>query len=140
MNCKLICIPFILLAACFSVNAQIGDTAAPGSSFLATASVGIDSTIGITNLPVCTPANYACNTPASLNYIFIGAGNWDVPENWTNSLIPPATLNQNYQIIIDPKGTSDCILNVRQIISTGAKLTVLPGKKLKVLKGELIKN
>jgi len=49
--------------------------------FLAQASVGTSNALGASSLPVCTPKSYECNTPASSNYIFIGAGNWNMPEN-----------------------------------------------------------
>jgi hypothetical protein len=65
-------------------------------------------------------------------YSFTGTGNWDVASNWANNAIPPSPLPSCYEIIIDPQIDGECILNVIQILSPGAKLTVLPGKKFRV--------
>ena len=61
-------------------------------------------------------------------YTFTGDGNWDVPGNWANNKIPPATLPAGDEVIIDPITNGHCILNISQHISLGAKLTVANGK------------
>jgi hypothetical protein len=60
-------------------------------------------------------------------YEFTGVGNWDVPANWKNNVVPPSPLPAGYEIIINPTGGS-CILNVTQILSPGSKLTVVSNK------------
>ena len=70
-------------------------------------------------------------------YNFTGSGNWDIAANWKNNIIPPAALPACSEILINPTGNAECILNVPQTISTGAKITVTAGKKLKVA-GNLI--
>jgi len=67
-----------------------------------------------------------------LIYTFIGSGNWSIAGNWLSNELPPATLTAGYQIIIDPSGTNECVLDVPQIISTGASITISAGKKFRV--------
>jgi hypothetical protein len=69
-------------------------------------------------------------------YTFTGNGNWDVANNWSNNLIPPATITGNATIIIDPPANGECVLNVQQYINNGANFKVVEGKKFRVL-GEL---
>lgn len=69
---------------------------------------------------------------ANNTYTFTGAGNWDIPANWTNSLIPPSVLPSCSQIIIDPPLGQECILNVTQTISPGAKIRVMTNKKFRI--------
>jgi hypothetical protein len=74
----------------------------------------------------------------SLNsYTFTGNGNWNVPSNWSSNAIPPPNLPSCSEILIDPVGSGECILNLVQHISTGAKITVKTGKKFRVT-GNLI--
>jgi hypothetical protein len=66
-------------------------------------------------------------------YTFTGSGNWNVAANWANNNMPPNPLPAGKEIIVQPAGTGECILNVPQTISAGATLTVPAGKKLRVL-------
>ena len=70
------------------------------------------------------------------SYIFIGGGNWDIAGNWYYNTIPPSSLPAGSMILIDPSGV-ECILNVPQTILTGASITIMTGKKLRIL-GSLI--
>jgi len=74
---------------------------------------------------------------ASNTYTFTGTGNWDVPSNWSNNTIPPSVLPACSQIFIDPPMGEECILNVTQTISQGAKITVMSNKKFRI-PGDLI--
>ena len=65
-------------------------------------------------------------------YTFIGSGNWTTATNWTNAEVPPANLPAGDQVIIYPAGNNECILNINQVISAGAKLHVLGNKKMTV--------
>lgn len=65
-------------------------------------------------------------------YSFIGSGNWSNPSNWSNSIIPPAILPSCEEIVINPSGNTECILDITQTISAGAKLTVVTGKKFRI--------
>ncbi|MEO5893135.1 MAG: cohesin domain-containing protein [Ferruginibacter sp.] len=65
-------------------------------------------------------------------YNFTGAGNWDIAANWKDNAIPPAVLPTCSEIVINPSGTNESVLNVPQTISSGAKMTVIAGKKLRV--------
>lgn len=57
-------------------------------------------------------------------YRFTGNGNWDNANNWLNNTIPPSVLPHDSEIIISPAEGGLCILNVPQIISHAAKITV----------------
>jgi len=66
--------------------------------------------------------------PVNFTYTFNGNGNWSVASNWSNNLVPPSTLSANNSIVIDPVIGGQCILNVTQHISSGATITIMPGK------------
>lgn len=69
---------------------------------------------------------------SSWKYIFNGNGNWTVPSNWKDKIVPPETLPGTQEIWIDPITNGECLLNVNQHISTGARITVKPGGHLRV--------
>ena len=131
MLSKIIIILSLLITLSVESKAQLGNSS-PGNIDLANTSIGKSNAFGQSTLPNCTPMNYACNTPASSTYVFTGNGDWRVPENWLNNLIPPSSLMPDFEIIIDPEGTGEAVLNVRETILSGAKLTVLAGKRLRV--------
>jgi len=68
----------------------------------------------------------------TIGYTFTGKDNWSDAANWTNNTKPPAILPAGNEIIINPIGDGECIINQPQTISSGAKITVITGKKLKV--------
>ena len=80
-------------------------------------------------------ASYVGSLPSPL-YNFNGNGNWDDPANWTNHIVPPATLSSGSEIIIDPAIGGQCLLNIPFTVSTGAKLTVNASKKF-IVQGNL---
>jgi murein DD-endopeptidase MepM/ murein hydrolase activator NlpD len=65
-------------------------------------------------------------------YTFIGSGNWSVPPNWSNNNRPPAILPAGSEIMIAPVAGGECVVNEVQTINTGAKITVAPGKQLRL--------
>lgn len=65
-------------------------------------------------------------------YTFTGNGNWNVAANWSNNSIPPSPLPKYSEIIINPAGNGQCILNVPMTIPKGDKITVQAGKKFSV--------
>lgn len=67
-----------------------------------------------------------------IRYTFTGNGNWDLADNWSNGSIPPSTLSAGSAIIINPAGNGECLLNVQQIIASGASIIVKENKKLKM--------
>jgi hypothetical protein len=69
---------------------------------------------------------------ALLTYTFTGNGNWNVASNWLNNAIPPTQLPSNAQVIINPAGTGECVLNIQQYILPGATIKVMPGKKFRI--------
>lgn len=78
-------------------------------------------------------------TSPNVTYTFNGNGNWNIPTNWVSNVIPPANLPSGSSIIIDPVAGGKCVLNITQIISPGANLTVNPGKSF-VVPGSLVRN
>jgi hypothetical protein len=58
---------------------------------------------------------------------FTGSGNWNVPANWKNNLVPPSPLPAGAEILINPTG-GNCILNVPQLLAPGSKITVINSK------------
>ncbi len=70
-------------------------------------------------------------------YHFVGSGNWSTTSNWSNHELPPAVLPACSEIIIEPAGAGQCLLDLPQALSAGARLTVVPGKNLTVM-GNLI--
>jgi hypothetical protein len=69
---------------------------------------------------------------------FTGNGNWSNTANWSNNTLPPSILPAGSEIIINPSTGGECILDIPQTISTGSKLTILPGKKLSIAGNLLI--
>ena len=65
-------------------------------------------------------------------YIFNGDGNWSDAANWTYNTLPPAILPNSSEIFINTKQGGECILNMSETISQGAKFTVMAGKKIKI--------
>ncbi|MEI9934544.1 MAG: hypothetical protein WDM71_06755 [Ferruginibacter sp.] len=92
-------------------------------------------TVAVTNTVGCSITSNTIIVTDTL-YSFTGSGNWSVASNWANNEVPPSPLPSCAQIIINPAGTSDCILDVPQIISAGSKITVIEGKKF-VIPGDL---
>ncbi|MEO8769341.1 MAG: cyanophycinase [Ferruginibacter sp.] len=66
-------------------------------------------------------------------YTFTGNGNWSVPGNWLNNLIPPAQISGNAEIVINPVLGGECILDIDQTISQGVNLTVQTGKRFRII-------
>ncbi|MEO8416986.1 MAG: proprotein convertase P-domain-containing protein [Ginsengibacter sp.] len=77
--------------------------------------------------------------PNGNTYTFTGtiSGNWNVAGNWLNNAMPPSVMGPCGEIIIDPPVAVECLLNVQQTVVQGAKITVRPGKKFKVM-GNLV--
>lgn len=67
-----------------------------------------------------------------VTYTFTGNGNWNVAANWQNNNMPPAVIEGNTIIIIDPVTGGECILNVRQTVQAGAQIKVNDNKKLRI--------
>ncbi len=127
---KQLTISIVLLSLYFNVSAQAG------VSIIATSNIGKDdlyqSDPGRADTPLCLFPGGACSTGFAV-YIFTGEGNWDNPANWKDFIIPPAALPAHFEIIIDPKGSEECVLNIPlQVIQAGATITVATGKKLRM--------
>ncbi|MBL0358067.1 MAG: hypothetical protein IPP72_14900 [Chitinophagaceae bacterium] len=72
------------------------------------------------------------NDDLPATYTFTGNGNFTEPSNWLNGLVPPYTTLIYDEIIINPAGNGECILNVPLRIREGGKLTIIAGKKFTV--------
>ncbi|MFT3909030.1 MAG: proprotein convertase P-domain-containing protein [Ferruginibacter sp.] len=73
--------------------------------------------------------------PAGNTYTFNGtvSSSWSNAANWVNNSMPPSTIGPCGEIIIDPPAASECVLNQPQSVVQGAKITVRPGKKFRVM-------
>ena len=69
-------------------------------------------------------------------FTFTGSGNWNVAANWAGNTIPPTTLPANAQIVINPEGSTECILNVPVTVPKSSSITVAPGKRF-IIQGNL---
>lgn len=98
--------------------------------------------VGLTTYTV-SGNNYGCvrSKPVSVQvntctvnavYTFIGNGNWNIAASWQNNLVPPNVVPNGSEVIINPGGPGECILTGNITFAPGAKLTVVPGKVLKV--------
>lgn len=74
---------------------------------------------------------------AFTQYTFTGNGNWSNASNWVNSVIPPSTVADGKEVIIDHAEGGECVMDVPVVMAPGSKLTVKPGKKLRIA-GNLI--
>ncbi len=82
-------------------------------------------------------AVYKIVSDGPVGYTFTGTGDWNTSGNWSNNAIPPPTLPAGAEIIINPESNGECILNIPQTVSAGAKLTVQSNKKFNI-NGNLI--
>lgn len=120
----------ILLLINNAAAAQLGITN------IGISNIGYDSlknfNLGNATTPKCLfPGMCDSNCPV---YTFNGSGNWNTAANWSGNVVPPVVLPNCYQIIIDPAGETECFLNTgSQILSSGSKLIVMPGKKLRIV-------
>ncbi len=118
----------------------ISPTAISATLNFAAATLGSTQTLTITN-PDCQSVTAAYTLPAScpIIYTFNGNGNWSNATNWVGGIIPPNNLVAPNEIIINPIPSGECLLQLAttQTIATGAKLTVIGAKKLRV-EGSLI--
>ena len=65
-------------------------------------------------------------------YRFLGNGNWDNTNNWSNKTIPPAVLPSGSEIVISPANGGECVLNVPQTISAGSKIIVEDNQRFRI--------
>lgn len=99
-------------------------------------SVTLDNNSQLLRCVVSSPGFCSDTSLAALikiQYIFNGIGDWNINTNWLNNTIPPDTLPANSEIIINPTGDSECILNITQTILPGAKISIKSGKKFRVI-------
>lgn len=75
---------------------------------------------------------YRIGASGRRRYIFLGEGNWDDANNWSNKTIPPSVLPSGSEIIVRPANQGECILNVPQSISAGSKLIVDDNKRFRI--------
>ena len=116
-------------------HAQIGTTRI-GERTLVIDSLGI-SAVGNARTPKCLFPGASCGGGCPI-YRFIGTGNWSIAGNWDGNTVPPARLPNCYQIIIDPVGSTECLLDIPgQHILPGANIIVKSGKLFRV-PGKLI--
>lgn len=64
--------------------------------------------------------------------MFVGNGNWNNTANWSNSQVPTNPISAGYEVIINPVENGECNINIPVDVTNGGKITVNPGKRLKV--------
>ena len=101
----------------------IGDLDGDGNPEMATANSSINQAGGANTFSV-----YRNN----IVYTFTGSGNWDNAANWSGSVIPPSTVPANVQILINPAGAGECILNVPVTVPASSSITVATGKRFMI--------
>ena len=79
--------------------------------------------------------SFVSNVPET--YIFNGSGNWNVPSNWTDLLMPPAAITTGTLIYVDPLEGGSCILNIPYTIPPGSSVMIHAGKHF-VVQGDLL--
>ncbi len=70
---------------------------------------------------------------ANVVYSFTGSGNWNNPLNWPGNIVPGPVLGDYVDIVINPTGSGECILNVPVTVPKSSSITVAPGKKFIIL-------
>jgi len=100
----------------------------PDKTITITLAEGGDYELGAT----ATATGIILNDDTPKIYIFTGSGNFNVPANWDNNMLPPSQILGGDEVVIDPPDGGECILNVPVTVLPGAKFTVMPGKVLKI--------
>lgn len=77
---------------------------------------------------------------ASIVYRFTGNGNFFHAANWQGGLLPPNPLPPGSEIIIEPVGNGECVLNSPYSISAGTKFSIMAGKRFLIPGNLLIVN
>lgn len=95
----------------------------------------LTSLTGIINQRTCSADPFICIN--SSTYIFNGDGLWSDALNWQNNLIPPSPLPTGSEIVINPAPNGVCTLDIQQLISQGAKITIRSEKQF-IVSGALI--
>jgi hypothetical protein len=76
---------------------------------------------------------------ANVVYSFTGSGNWNNPSNWPGNIVPGSVLGDYVDIVINPTGSGECILNVPLTVPPTSSIKVAPGKTF-TIQGNLIIN
>jgi hypothetical protein len=100
----------------------------PNKTITITLAEGGDYELGA----VVTATGTILNDDSPKVYVFTGSGNFNVPANWDNNIVPPSQILVGDEVVIDPPIGGECILNVPVTVLPGAKFTVMPGKVLKI--------
>jgi hypothetical protein len=100
----------------------------PNKTITITLAEGGDYELGA----VVTATGTILNDDAPKIYIFTGSGNYNVPANWDNNIVPPSQVLVGDEVVIDPPEGGECILNVPVTVMPGARFEVKPGKVLRI--------
>lgn len=79
--------------------------------------------------------SFGVGTLSDKTYTFTGSGNWSNASNWLNGIKPPTTAPNGSQIIINPAGNGECIIDESQTFLRGSLLSILPNKKVIINNG-----
>lgn len=85
----------------------------------------------LTRANVTSPTTFIIKSSPDTS-TFTGNGSWDDPNNWTVGIVPPKVINVGREIIINHPAGGECLVTGDITVKPGARLNVLPGKKLRV--------
>ena len=102
--------------------------AGPNKTITLSLAEGGDYLLGDSTIATATIINNDLPT----KFTFTGNGNFTEQANWLDGLVPAYNSIIADEIIIDPAGNGECILNVPLRMRTGGKFTLVTGKKLKI--------
>jgi uncharacterized delta-60 repeat protein len=69
----------------------------------------------------------------ALVYTMINPGNWSNPANWQGGQLPPSTIPAGTEVIVNPSGNGEAVLDINVVVQSGGKITIKPGKKFIVV-------
>jgi hypothetical protein len=140
-NVHFLLLPAILLGMNASSQSITGATIGSIGGQFRNVNVILDYTLGETFVGSQTNGNvtlgYGFWTIVPTTYVpsaktiyrFTGTGNFSLPANWEGGILPPNPLPAGAEIIINPAGDGQCILNVTYLVSPEAKFSIIAGKK-----------
>lgn len=87
-----------------------------------------ESGFNYSNFALLTRLKISASIPTS--FTLVNPGNWDNAANWLNGQMPPSVIAAGTEVMINPGGNGEAILNMNVTVQPGGKITVKPGKKL----------
>lgn len=103
-----------------------------GGKIIAAGNQQIFDENGFNSYKYCILTRLKISAGVSEIFTMINPGTWNNAANWLNGQIPPSVIPSGTEVIINPGGNGEAILNINVTVQQGGKITVKPGKKLNV--------